>query len=477
MKKDNNTRIIAEIKENLSKDELKKASKLANMLYKKDKNNPVAKFWKSVVEIMNLLSLYKKVPTEKLRNDLEEKVHTCMKILDSISSLHRKTLVLQDWYAIKLLMGAIKMANLSESLALHLVDMVLEANPDHYDVLLRKVTLLLDIGKIEEAVDICQNVLERHPGDTEFMIKLANGYALLGLKKWKKGKTDAEYYFNEARNIIERVLKKDPYNCEAKWLIASIIIYKDNFNEALEVIDEALQMERCTQYYKLLDLKAELLRKLGRYKEALDTFDNLLNMNKLNTNTWIGLTELWKTLGDYKKALESAKMAYFLDPYNIEVIVNYVSILRENEKYKDAQKVLSAALKIYPNNFDLLLQRALIELTAGKYEKAKKSFLKLISLKPPQEKVGLWAWVWIGLGHIEYVNGNYAKAMECAERALKLIPNDTDSLALKARIYAKLGELQKAIECYRKAYETTEDLSIKEIVLKKIRELETSLEE
>ena len=64
MKKDNNTRIIAEIKENLSKDELKKASKLANMLYKKDKNNPVAKFWKSVVEIMNLLSLYKKVPTE-----------------------------------------------------------------------------------------------------------------------------------------------------------------------------------------------------------------------------------------------------------------------------------------------------------------------------------------------------------------------------------------------------------------------------
>ena len=477
MEQIDNTQMIVEIREHLSRNEIKEACKLLNKLYKKDKKNPLVRFWKCLIENIDLLSLYKKVPTKKLRNDLEKGVHNCVKIIESLSPDSRKVFVLQEWHTIKLLIGTIVVANLSKSLALHLVDMVLEVNPNHYEALFTKTTILEDIGRIEEAINICQEALTRRPDDIWFMSRLATCYALLGWKKMNTKEENVEYYFNEAKSIAERILKRDPHNCKAKEIIASVIGIKGDISAALKMIDEALQTGECEHDFGLLRLKADLLRDSGEYEEALEIYNELLDVNKLDTNVWNGLTEMWLAIGEYKKALESAKMAYFLNPYNTEVIINYVNALRKNKKYKEVQRILNNALKLYPNNLDFLLEKAISELVAGKYEEAKKNYLKIVSLNPSRANISVWWPVWFGLGYIEYVNGNYSKAMEYARRALKFNPTASDSLDLMAKIYIKQGEIQKALECYKKIYETSENPHARKIALKKIKELETSLEE
>ncbi len=60
---------------------------------------------------------------------------------------------------------------------------------------------------------------------------------------------------------------------------------------------------------------------------------------------------------------------------------------------------------------------------------------------------------WFEEGRVAEVKGDYKRAIECYEHAIKLKPDFGKAWYYKAKAHLQLGEKQKAIECAKKALE------------------------
>jgi tetratricopeptide (TPR) repeat protein len=76
------------------------------------------------------------------------------------------------------------------------------------------------------------------------------------------------------------------------------------------------------------------------------------------------------------------------------------------------------------------------------------------------------------LGWVYYKKGLYQKAMECLEKAVKLVPEDPTILEHIGDTYLKLNHPRKALEYYRLSLSKKEKESEKADVRAKILEIE-----
>ncbi len=82
------------------------------------------------------------------------------------------------------------------------------------------------------------------------------------------------------------------------------------------------------------------------------------------------------------------------------------------------------------------------------WDEALENFKIAVSLNPEH-----YPWNWINIGDILINLGRYAEAVEALNEGLKLLPNDSFAHTCLGKAYSGLGEIDKAIEYFRKAIE------------------------
>lgn len=228
--------------------------------------------------------------------------------------------------------------------------------------------------------------------------------------------------------------------------------------------------------------QAESLYAEGRISRAIEMYQQAINADPKNINTYIALAKLQVFSGDYANALTNAENAILLNPNNAEAHAVRGWAIGMQGNYLDAQTAFNRAKELNPNlalayayqtevlvqqinagedRLDTLTQATensrqaislgntlmeshrargfLLEIT-GNYEEAVTEFQIAIAINPNI------ADLYLALGRAYRANGMDTEAITAFERASTLNPYDPWAPYYISRTYASNGEYTKAIQ-------------------------------
>lgn len=235
--------------------------------------------------------------------------------------------------------------------------------------------------------------------------------------------------------------------------------------------------------------QAEQLYSEGRIERAIAMYQQAINSDPKNINTYIALAKLQVFNGQYAEALTNAENAILLNPNNAEAHAVRGWAIGMQGNYLDAQTAFNRAKELNPNlalayayqtevlveqinagedRLDTLTQATensrqaislgntlmeshrarglLLEIT-GNYEEAVTEFQIAIAINPNI------ADLYLALGRAYRANGMDTEAITAFERAATLNPYDPWAPYYISRTYASNGEYTKSIQMGEDAIE------------------------
>ncbi len=145
---------------------------------------------------------------------------------------------------------------------LRFADQGLARFPDHRDLIITKGLLLSCVGKLREALELVEPLLERFPDDPVILNFVGYTYAELGEN------------LDEAEQYIRKALKAQP---EAGYIVDSLawVLYKKGrLEEALREIERAVRLSSGDAV--ILEHKGDILRALGKERQACEVYREAL---------------------------------------------------------------------------------------------------------------------------------------------------------------------------------------------------------
>lgn len=340
-----------------------------------------------------------------------------------------------------------------------------------------------------------EEALRRDPGD----IRCNNA---LGLWYLKRGQTDqSENYF---RNAVKRQIERNPNPCDgeayynlglclkmqnrldasydafykAAWndawqhnsflQLARIASIKRDFKEALYVIEKSIIKNYHS--HNARHLKVALLRKLGKYEEALEWIKDSLKIDLFNFGCLFEQYLISKSSGNSTDRLLEDLRSVMRNSFNnyLEYAIDYI----QAGMYEEARDVLglyeqrnpSANPLLYYYLAWLLLQTDNAEAADHYFKKAAsalpdycfpnkledKMVLEVAINKNPGDAKALYY-----LGNFWYSNRQYKEAIDCWEKSMDIDDNFPTVLRnLSLAVFNKLKDPERSILLLEKAFES-----------------------
>jgi YaiO family outer membrane protein len=244
----------------------------------------------------------------------------------------------------------VRSGNYESSLAF--VNRALQATPNSYEFLIKKISILEAMSRYVDAVAVAEKLRKLYPGNPE--VQRLNTYVRMEAGRYYM-KTDPYVQFGS-------VLERDPGNREALDNIINIAFSRGLLMEALSWINTGLK--RYPNDNELLKKKMSVLDDLKRYGAAADIAERFYKQNRTayNKENYLELRTLSakQYLNDmeFDSAIASLRSVLFYDPGNITAINYLVSAYSQQNRYDEAIHALDEALAIYPNDEQLLFKKA-----------------------------------------------------------------------------------------------------------------------
>jgi YVTN family beta-propeller protein len=365
--------------------------------------------------------------------------------------------------------------------AINCYDRVIEIDPENIDALNAKGLAFERLGEYEEAINCYDRVIEIDPENIEALN--SKGDALDRLERYKEAqqyyKKVSEAYLNEINNMNEkakecenlhkyeeaiiyydRVISIDANNFNA-WLKKGVLLFNlDKYEEAIECYDRVIGLDKykeklkrsgqeltdkqVIEYYKSIETnprniealneKGNTLEKLGKYDEAIQLFNLVIEKNPhFVIDTIIKNGDIFMTLGNYKAAEKSYNDALKQDPNNIFAL-NKLHTLYSNYTFQ-YDKAISVSKRLLKNlsvsqiqNREKLINYIYTKSQKDKlinyiYTKSQRKNNIQTKQKNLLNEETLDAKILLSEDFIK--NGNYKQGRKIAKETIRQIPNES----------------------------------------------------
>ncbi|MGB4938014.1 MAG: tetratricopeptide repeat protein [Ferruginibacter sp.] len=159
----------------------------------------------------------------------------------------------------------------------------------------------------------------------------------------------ASYRFSEALAQLDSLSNRQELNFEKKLILADYKLRDGQISEAEKLLGEAEQITPVTST-ALTGLKAELERKKGNFKQAIDIYTGIYESNKKDSMAIYNMARLNALLGNKKEAWKWLKLAWN-EGFNYTYVLIYdpaFSSIRKDPSWNAAIK----AMKVNQYNSD-----------------------------------------------------------------------------------------------------------------------------
>ncbi|WP_270229820.1 tetratricopeptide repeat protein [Parabacteroides bouchesdurhonensis] len=172
----------------------------------------------------------------------------------------------EDFETMTYLANAYIVANEQEN-ALHILDRMVEIEPDHVNTLLTRVHVLFFLDKDAEEIEVCQHIIELDP---------ENHLPYYLMSKAKKATGDL---LGGIADLTKTITIKEDFS-EAYLLRAEILISMKQAKEALPDVEKVIELvpEEETAFL----LKGKIHEALGDMDDATANYQHVLDLNPFN---------------------------------------------------------------------------------------------------------------------------------------------------------------------------------------------------
>ena len=230
--------------------------------------------------------------------------------------------------------------------------------------------------------------------------------------------------FNKAENILKDLLnsldKSNDLYYKTLILLSDVYFNKEDYSKSVEISNEIIKSDKIEYKAKGLYNKFWALYKFGKYKEAINVFNELIKINKndkIVENTRAAVSNIYYLLGQYSNAIKTADL---VKGENINENLSYLKGLcyMELENYEKAIDSFEFSAK---SNDKEIAERSLYNIAQIYIQK--RNFQKAIFyLKQIMDKYKngiLYYRSMLDLGRVYYNIFDYKKAIELFEKTYK----------------------------------------------------------
>lgn len=171
--------------------------------------------------------------------------------------------------------------------------------------------------------------------------------------------------------------------------------------------------------------RAEAALKARNYAEVEKLGETYLKEHPEDTEVAFILAQAEAFSGKYEEAIKVIDQILNLVPDHHDALLLKARILIWKGQVSAARQILEATLEKNPMDIEALLELGRVEELSGQLHQAEELYLQVIGQNPSSESE---AAAWFRLSKIYQQSGNWEKAEQCLEKAVKLDPNNKDYL-------------------------------------------------
>ena len=321
------------------------------------------------------------------------------------------------------------MANLWErhgdaTKAMEYFNKILEQDPERPDIYKSVGWFFMHKEQYEQAIGYWQKAIEIDPNIPGVHNNIA--LALMGQNKQ-----------SQAIGELEKNIQISPRSSFSYFLLGQLYLRQKEYEKARNNYEKAIEIQPnyTNAYYGLFTLSARL-KQQEKAKEYMAVFkklkaedmkilkdrnelvDDLINMRKGATDTYLLAGQIYQFGGDYQKAEELFKRATTLDPNNILCLERLVSLYLTSNRLTDAIPFCRKISEINPKNPLYHLNIGILSMRLKQMDNAEEAFRKVIEVAPG------FSGGYFELAQLYLKTGKgYPEARELAEKAVALEPS------------------------------------------------------
>ena len=316
------------------------------------------------------------------------------------------------------------------------------------DVQLRKMLLevLVNTGAYEEALRVCQNVLEEKPDDGDALFSMAlihmqqsqfdkaenNLEKLLANSEWVN---QAAFYLGKIeleRRHVDKALtwfgkvREGNYAFDADMASVSILMNQKRFADVDNRI-RRMELRYPEQKLRILLVKAELNNQTGNYQEAFDELAVALNDAPENRDLLYARALVAERIGKLDVLEADLRKILLKNPEDVGALnaLGY-TLTDKTTRYDEAEKFLNQALKLQPDEAVIIDSYGWLQFKRGNLDLALEYLRKAYAKEPENE-------ITAHLAEVLWAMGNRREAKDLFEAAYKKSPSDEYLLSFKNR--------------------------------------------
>ena len=247
--------------------------------------------------------------------------------------------------------------------------------------------------------------------------------------------------YDDAMGFFRRCLAINPASPAANFEISEILEYNKRPDSSLVYMNRAVNGDQGNVWYRYF--YAQNLQELGRFKEVIKVYQDLIKMHPGNTDIYYKLALAQLQAGQYKEAIETYNaLEQKLGSVDEDVSMSKIEIFEKIKDYAKAEEEIQKLIKHDPSTpqyYDMLGNLYELE---GKPDKAFEEYKKMEDIYPHD------AMVHLSLANYYKTKNQDQQAFEELEKAFDEPALDIDT---KIRIISGLATFSNSDSIFTQA--------------------------
>lgn len=336
------------------------------------------------------------------------------------------------------------------------LDYAIRLHPDNLDALIFKARARLINGHLGDAISIIESISDQSDREVLFLkaeLALAQSQQALANEIFRMLIEDEQGDVETYTDIIDLLTDNNQADLANQWLEEALIHYPDK----RELIESAAYM------YSLQE----------RFDEAIDLYNQLLDMDAYSTLYWEELGKIYFRREEFDKAIEAFEYAIAINDnkpdYALYAAANCYFNIGNYEKAEEYYQIIHHQ---YPETVDPLFHMGMCRVNRGDDDKALEYFTE--ALTTTMEESEEQAQIYSQMSLIFSRKSLHSKAINYVEKALEICPNNSELIIMKGHELLCQGDYDKSNETFLQAIELESESPDRSLFLISVSMLENN---
>jgi predicted O-linked N-acetylglucosamine transferase (SPINDLY family) len=299
------------------------------------------------------------------------------------------------------------------------------------DALFQYATQLHQAGRVQEAINVYENIFQSHASHLGVKTILGSAYVQVGKNM-------------EGIRLLKSSLAKDPKQYWAHNTLGVGLLNLKRYQEAFFSFNKAIAQKPdfIDTYFNL----GKTLRAMHKYDEAIVNYSKCIGLNKLYADAYNNRGIIYlEDMKHYVDAVSDFKQFVTLEPDLFFGHYNLGNALKEMTCYDEALKSFDRATDINPDYAEAYNNRGIIFIELKRYNEALTSFDRATTINPD------YAEAYYSRGIVFTALKRYDDALTSFDKAVAINPEYAEAYYSRGLVFIELKHYEHAVASFDSA--------------------------